>query len=113
MRKESPKKPKEGRPAEATEDRKGKTSSARVKDKKKDRKKAHKESKAGTSRQEAEKNAAGPAGHQEKPAAPDLLSNPEAKGMGLVTGHPEEEEPAARSRTTPRGECSGQKMPDS
>jgi hypothetical protein len=113
LRKESPKKPKEGRPAEATEDQKSKTASARGKDKKKDRKKAHRESKAETGEQGAKRNAAGPAGHQGKLAAPDLLSNPEAKGRGLVASHQEGEEPAARPRKTPRGECSGQKTPDS
>jgi hypothetical protein len=113
MRKESPEKPKEGQSVEAKGDRKSKAASTRGKDKKKDRKKAPKESKARASGQGAGKSAVGPAGHQGKPAVPDLLSNPEAKGRGLITGRQEEEEPAARSKTTPRVECSGQKMPDS
>ncbi len=113
MRKESPEKPKEDRPAEATEDRKGKAAPTKGKDKKKDRKKARKEEKIGTSGQEAGMSAAGPAGNLGKPAAPDLLSNPEAKGRGLISSRQEEEEPAARSKTTLRGECSGRKMPDS
>jgi hypothetical protein len=91
MRKESPEKPKEDRPAEATEDRKGKAASAKGKDKKKDRKKTHKEGRARISGQEAGKSAAGPAGNLGKPSAPDLLSNPEAKGRGLITGRQEEE----------------------
>ncbi len=82
MRKESPERPKEDRPVEATEARKDKTASAKGKAKKKDRKKAHKESKARTSGQEAEKSAAGPAGNLGKPAAPDLLSNPELRAGG-------------------------------
>jgi hypothetical protein len=86
MRKESPKKPKEDRPVEAKEDRKSKAASTRGKDEKKDRKKALKESKAGASGQGAGKSAAGSTGNQGKPAASDLLSNPEAKGRGLVTG---------------------------
>jgi hypothetical protein len=49
----------------------------------------------------------------EKPTAPDLLSNPEAKGRGLIASDQVEGKPAARSQTTSRGECSGQKMPDS
>ncbi len=98
---------------EAKEDRKNKAASTRGKGKKKDRKKAPKESKAGASGQGAGKSAAGPAGNQGKPVAPDLLNNPEAKGRGLITGHQEEEEPAARLKTIQRGECSRQKMPDS
>ncbi len=57
MRKESPEKPEEDRPVEATEDRKGKAASVKSKDKKKDRKKTHKEGKARTSGQEAGKSA--------------------------------------------------------
>ncbi len=113
MRKESPERPKGDRPAETTEDPKDKTASAKGKAKKKDRKKAHQESKARTSGQEAGKDAAGPAGNLEKPAAPDLLSNQEAKGRGLIAGCQGEEEPATKSKITLRGECSGQEMPDS
>ncbi len=109
----SPEKPEEDRPAEATEDQKGKAAPARGKDKKKDRKKARKEGKVRTSGQEAGRSAAGPASNLGKPAAPDLLSYPEAKGRGLITGRQEEEEAAARSKTTLTGECSGQKTPDS
>jgi hypothetical protein len=113
MRKELPERPKENRPAETTGDRKDKTASAKGKAKKKDRKKAHKEGKVRTSGQEAGKSAAGPAGNLGKPAAPDHLSNPEAKGRGLIAGRQGEEEPATSSKTTLRGECSGQEMPDS
>jgi hypothetical protein len=59
------------------------------------------------------RGAAGLTSNQGRQAAPDLLSNPEAKGRGLVAGDREKEESVTRSKTTPRGECSGQKMPDS
>jgi hypothetical protein len=67
----------------------------------------------GDGAQEEGKNTAGLTSNQGKQAAPDLLSNPEAKGRGLVAGNREKEESVTRSKTTPRGECSGQKMPDS
>jgi hypothetical protein len=98
---------------EAKEDLKSKAASTRGKDNKKGRKKALKEGKAGAGVQGAGKSAADPTSNQGKQAAPDLFSNPEAKGRGLVSGSREEEEPVTRSKTTPRGECSGQKMPDS
>ncbi len=113
MRKASPGKPKADQPTEAKEDLKSKAASTRGKDKKKGRKKALKESKAGAGVQGAGKSTADLTSNQGKQAAPDLLSNPEAKGRGLVTGNREEEEPATRSKMTPRGECSGQKTPDS
>jgi hypothetical protein len=50
---------------------------------------------------------------QEKRAAPDLLSNPEAKGRGLINDDRTETEPMPGSKTTSRGECSGQKKLDS
>jgi hypothetical protein len=111
MRKGTPKKPKADQPMEAKEDLKSKAASTRGKDKKKDRKKALKESKTGAGVQGVMKSTADPTSNQGKQAAPDILSNPEAKGRGLVTGSREEEEPATRSKTTPRGECSGQKRP--
>jgi hypothetical protein len=113
MRKELPEKSKEDRPVEAKEDQKSKAASTKGKDKKKDRKKALKESKAGAGGQGAGRGAAGRAGNQGKPVVPDPLSNPEAKGRGLVTGSEEGEEPSTRSKSTPSGECSGQKIPDS
>jgi hypothetical protein len=113
MRKGLPEKPEADQPTEGKEDLKGKAASTRSKNKKKGRKKALKESKAEAGLQGAGKSAAGPISNQGKQAAPDLLSNPEAKGRGLVTGNREEEESATRLETTPRGECSGQKMPDS
>jgi hypothetical protein len=86
MRKELPEKPKADQPMEAKEDLKGKAASTRGKDKKKDRKKALKESKAGAGVQGAGKSAADPTSNQGKQAAPNLISDPEAKGRGLVTG---------------------------
>jgi hypothetical protein len=56
---------------------------------------------------------AGLTNNQGKQAAPDPLSNLEAKGRGLINGDRAEEEPMPRSKTTPRGKCSGQKTPDS
>ncbi len=85
MRKELPGKPKANQPMEAKEDLKSKAASTRGKDKKKDRKKALKESKAGAGVQGAGKSVADLTSNQGKQAAPDLLSNPEAKGRGLVT----------------------------
>ncbi len=115
MRKALPERPKADRLTGDEEDPRGKTAPARGKDKKKNRKKALKEKKAvaesGAHREE--KSGASLVSNQGKQAAPDLLSNPEAKGRGLTTGNRAEEEPAPRPRTTPRGECSGQKMPDS
>jgi hypothetical protein len=49
----------------------------------------------------------------EKQTAPDLLSNADAIGRGLITSDQVEGKPVARSQTTSRGECSRQKMPDS
>jgi hypothetical protein len=102
MRKDLPGEPKAGQSVEVKEDLKGKTASARGKDKKKDRKKALKESKAEAGMQGAGKSAAVPTSSQGKQVAPDLLSNPEAKCRGLVTDSQEEEKTAARSATTPR-----------
>ncbi len=115
MRKASPEGPKASQPRGGEEDSRGKTAPAKGKDKKKNRKKALKENKAaaesGTQREE--KSGADPANDQGKQAAPDFLSNPEAKGRGLTTGSRAEEESVPRLKRTPRGECSGQKMPES
>ncbi len=115
MRKALPERPKADWLIGGKEDSRGKTAPARGKDKEKNKKKALKENKAvaESGAQREEKSAAGLTNNQGKQAAPDLLSNPEAKGRGLVTGNQTEEEPMPRSKTTPRGECSGQKMPDS
>ncbi len=113
MRKALPEEPKADQPTEGKGDLKGKAAPPRGKDKKKGRKKAPKESKAKAGVQGAGKSAADPTSNQGKQAAPDLLSNPEAKDRGLVTGNREEEESATRSKTTPRGECYRQKTPDS
>jgi hypothetical protein len=53
------------------------------------------------------------ASKQVKATAPDPLVNPEAKGRGVVNGGQTAKELGARSTTTSRGECSGQKKPDS
>jgi hypothetical protein len=53
------------------------------------------------------------ASKQEKQVAPDLLSNPEAKGRVLINNDRTETESMPGLKTTSRGECSGQKKPDS
>jgi hypothetical protein len=115
MRKVSPERPIVDRLVGGKEDSRGKTVPARGKDKKKNKKKALKENKVvvESGAQREEKSTAGLTSNQEKQAAPDLLSNQEARGRGVITGDRTEEEPMPRSKTTPRGECSGQKKPDS
>ncbi len=65
------------------------------------------------SEQEREEGATGQTSGLEKQTALDLLNNPEAKGRGLVDGNREKKEQATGSQATSRGECSGQKIPDS
>jgi hypothetical protein len=115
MRKASPERPKADRPLEGKEDSRGKAASAKGKEMKRNKKekKALKKGKAAKEDggQGGGKGAADLTSNLEKRAAPDLLNNPEAKGRGLTAG--DREEPVTRSQTTSRGECSGQKMPDS
>jgi hypothetical protein len=115
MRKDSPERPKVDQLMGGKENMTSEAASAKGKDKKKSKKKALKESKVvkENGAQGEGKSAAGLTSKQGKQAAPDLLSNPEAKGRGLVAGDRVEEESMTRSTTTSRGECSGQKMPDS
>jgi hypothetical protein len=63
--------------------------------------------------QKEEENTASLTSKQGKQAALDLLSNPEAKGRGLINNDRTETEARPRSTTTSIGECSGQKKPDS
>ncbi len=63
--------------------------------------------------QEREEGAMGQTSGLEKQSALDLLDNPEAKGRGLVDGNREKKEQVMGPQVTSRGECSGQKMPDS
>ncbi len=118
MRKASPERPKAGQPAEGRKDSRSEAASAKGKEVKKNKrkeKKALKKSKAakGDSGQEGEKGVADLTSNPEKQAALDLLNNPEAKGRGLTASDWEKKEPVTRPRTTSRGECSGQEMPDS
>jgi hypothetical protein len=118
MRRASPERPKAGQPAESIKDSRNEAASTRGQEKKKNRKKekkALKKSKAamGASKQEGEKRTAGTTSDREKPSALNLLTNPEAKGRGLIADSREKKEQVAGSQTTPRGECSGQKTPDS
>jgi hypothetical protein len=115
MRRASPERPKADQPVGSKEDPKGKAAPAKGKDKKKNRKKALKgnkvEAKGGA--QEGEESTASLTSKRGKQAGPDLLSNPEAKGRGLIKNDQTEAESTPRSETTSRGECSGQKKPDS
>jgi hypothetical protein len=100
------------------EELKGKVASAKNRKTKRDKKKEKKALKKGKAAKEkgkqgGDEDAAGLTSNPEKRTAPDLLNNPEAKGRGLIAGDREEEEPVTRSQTTSRGECSGQKAPDS
>jgi hypothetical protein len=118
MRKASPERPKAGRPVEGREDSRGKAASTQGKETKKNEKKEKKALRKGKAAKEDRERGGGEGtegmtSNPEKQTAPDLLSNPEAKGRGLTTGDRVEEEPVTRSQTTSRGECSGQKMPDS
>ncbi len=118
MRKASPERPKAGQPVEGREDLRSEAASAKGKELKKNKrkeKKALKKSKAakGDGGQKGEKGAADLTNNPEKQAALDLLNNPEAKGRGLTASDREKKEPVTRPRTISRGECSGQKMPDS
>jgi hypothetical protein len=94
---------------------KGKTAPAKGKEKKKNKKKALKGNKvaAKSSAQKEEESTASLTSKEAKQAAPDLLRNPEAKGRGLINNNRTETESVSRSRTTSRGECSGQKKPES
>ncbi len=118
MRRASPERPKAGQPVEGRENSRNEAASAKGKEKKRNKKKekkALKKSKAvkGASEREGEKGAAGLTSNLEKQTALDLLNNPEAKGRGLVADNREEKEQVTRSQTTSRGECSGQKTPES
>jgi hypothetical protein len=115
MREAPPERLKADRPMEDKKDFGSKAAPAKGKERKKSKKKAlkgGKAAKAGDVQGEGG-NAAGLTSNQEKQAPPDLLSNPKAKGRGLIAGDRIEEESATRTTTTSRGECSGQKMPDS
>ncbi len=102
------------RPVEMEEDPKGK---GRKKGKKKIPKGSGEATTlSGGEKAEGKKNGEGKASQaskQGKATAPDPLINPEAKGRGLVGSGQTVTELGARSTTTSRGECSGQKKPDS
>jgi hypothetical protein len=85
------------------------------KEKKRNKKKALKGNKVAvkSGAQEEGESTASLTSKQGKQAAPDLLSNPEAKGRGLVNDERTETESMPRSKKSSRGECSGQKKPDS
>jgi hypothetical protein len=100
---------------------KGETALAKSKGKKKNKKKALTGDKAAvvqpdggkSSEQREGGNTASRTSKQEKSTAPDPLNNPEAKGRGLIGGNQTVAKSRSESMTTSRGECSGQKKPDS
>jgi hypothetical protein len=104
MRKASPERPKADRPMEGKEDMRGKVAPDKDKNKKKSKKKDLTENKAVAESEASgeEKSVTGPTSSQGKQVAPDLLSNPEAKGRGLVAGERAEEESVRRLKTTPK-----------
>jgi hypothetical protein len=118
MRRTSPERPEAGQPAGSAEDSKNEAASGRSQEKRRSKKKekrALKKSKAAkeASKQGGAKGTTGPTDNTVRPSAPDLLNNPEAKGRGLAANNRENEEQVAESQTTSRGECSGQKTPES
>ncbi len=118
MRKASPERSEAGRSVKGKESSRSKAASAKSKKTKRDKKKEKKALKKGKAAEEEGKKGrgegvAGLTSNPEKRTAPDLLYNPETKGRGLVAGNRGEEEETTRAQTTPIGECSGQKTPDS
>ncbi len=118
MRKASPERPKADQPAEGRENSKSEVAPAKgekVKRSKKKEKKALKKSRVagGDGGRGGKKSAADLTSNPEKQTALNLFNNPEAKGRGLIASDREKKEPVTRPQTTSRGECSGQKMPDS
>jgi hypothetical protein len=126
MREASPEKPNPvsseiNQPAREKEDSRGKTAPTKGKGKKKGKKKALKGGDEAATRPEGEKTGAqkegksivSQSGKQGEATPPDPLSNPEARGMGLVGISQTVTRPGTRPTTTSRGECSGQEKPDS
>jgi hypothetical protein len=107
--------------AGSKEDSKSKTAPAKGKGKEKGKKKARKGGGVAATQPEGRKvgvqkegeSTASRTSKQGKLTAPDPLSNPEAKGRGLITDNRTVTESRSRSTTTSRGECSGQEKPDS
>jgi hypothetical protein len=125
MREASPGEPKPAsnkadQPDGEEEGLRSKIAPARGKGKKKGKKKALKGSgeaapqpkREEPGKQEGEGKAGQPC-KQGRVAAPDPLVSPEAKGRGLGSSSQATMEPRTRPTTTSRGECSGQKKPES
>jgi hypothetical protein len=114
MRKASPERTKADRLVGGKEDSRDKPAPVKGKEKKKNKKKVPKGNKVAVRNgAQKEESTASLTSKQEKQAAPDLLSNPEAKGRGVINDDRPETESMPRLKTTSRGECSGQKKPDS
>jgi hypothetical protein len=103
------------------EDPRGKTAPTKGKGRKKGKKKALKGSGEAATQPEGEKagrkedgeSKASQNSKQGEATAPDPLTNPEAKGRGLIGSGQAVMESGARSTTTSRGEFSGQEKPGS
>jgi hypothetical protein len=108
-------------PAGKKEDSRCKTAPAKGREKKKGKTKALKgggeaatqPEKEKTGVQKAGESMASQSGKQGAITAPDPLTNPEAKGRGLIGSSQTVTGPGARPTMTSRGECSGQEKPDS
>jgi hypothetical protein len=95
-------------------DSESKTTPVKSKGKKKNKKKSPKEDGVAATQpegrkigvQKGEESTASRTSKHGKPTAPDPLSNPEAKGRGLVSDNRTVAESKSRSTTTSRGECS-------
>jgi hypothetical protein len=118
MRRASPERPKAGQPAGSMEDLRNEAASVRSQEKRRSKKKEKRALKKSKAAKEASKRGgargtAGSADNTVRRSALDLLNNPEAKGRGLAADDRERKEQVAESQTTSRGECSGQKTPES
>ncbi len=118
MRRASPERPKASQPTKGRDNLKSEAATAKGKERKKNRKKEKKALEKSLAGKEAgglekEVRTTGQADGLEKQPAPDLASNPEAKGRGLADSSQEKKEQATRPQATSGGECSGQKTPDS
>jgi hypothetical protein len=104
MRKTSPERPKADRLVGSKEDSRDELALVKGKEKKKNKKKVLKGNKVAV-RNDAQKeeNTASLTSKQEKQAAPDLLSNPEAKGRGVINDDRPGTESMPRLKTTSRG----------
>jgi hypothetical protein len=108
-------------PARSKEDSKNKAAPAKGKGKKKGKTKSPKGGDEATTQprkektgvQKAGESVAEQSGKQGTVTVPDPLTNPEAKGRGLIGSDQAAKGSGAKPTTTSRGECSEQEKPDS